>query len=229
MFKNCYHIAEMAEVKRQRTNTSSYELFMAGLSVLAIINILLSRIYSDSTYVIGVIAIMNIPISLFFFGDFLRRMSIADSKTKYFFRDYGWADLLASLPFQGVKLLRLFRIIKAYRIISGIGLRNISKQVKQDWATTALYTIIFVIMLLLEYASIAVLEIEGSNPAGNIKNASDAIWWVYVTIATVGYGDKYPVTNGGRIVGIIVMFVGVSLFGVITGFLANKFLPKSNH
>ena len=219
----------MAEVKRQRTNTSSYELFMAGLSVLAIINILLSRIYSDSTYVIGVIAIMNIPISLFFFGDFLRRMSIADSKTKYFFRDYGWADLLASLPFQGVKLLRLFRIIKAYRIISGIGLRNISKQVKQDWATTALYTIIFVIMLLLEYASIAVLEIEGSNPAGNIKNASDAIWWVYVTIATVGYGDKYPVTNGGRIVGIIVMFVGVSLLGVITGFLANKFLPKSNH
>lgn len=199
---------------------------MAGLSVFAITNILLARIYSDSIYVIGVITIMNIPISLFFFGDFLRRMSIADSKYEYFFKKFGWADFLASVPLQQLKIFRLFRVITAYRIVSNIGLRNIRKQVKQDWATTALYTIVFVIMLLLEYASIAVLEIEGSDSAGNIKNASDAIWWVYVTIATVGYGDKYPVTNGGRIVGVIVMFVGVSLFGVITGFLANRFLPK---
>lgn len=199
---------------------------MAGLSVLAITNILLAIIYSGSTYIIGVLAIMNVPISLFFLGDFLRRMSVAESKSYYFFKDFGWADLLASVPFQELKLFRVFRIIKAYRIIANVGLRNIRKQVQKDWATTALYTIIFTIMLLLEYASIAVLEIEGSNPHGNIKTASDAIWWVYVTIATVGYGDKYPVTNGGRIVGIIVMFVGVSLFGVITGFLANKFLPK---
>jgi voltage-gated potassium channel len=49
-----------------------------------------------------------------------------------------------------------------------------------------------------------------------------------VTVTTVGYGDKYPVTNSGRIVGILLMTIGVGLFGVLTGYLANAFLkPKS--
>ncbi|NCU38745.1 two pore domain potassium channel family protein [Candidatus Saccharibacteria bacterium] len=47
-----------------------------------------------------------------------------------------------------------------------------------------------------------------------------------MTITTVGYGDQYPVTLGGRFVGMIVMLVGVGLFGVVTGYLANKFLPS---
>src|SRR5207245_1017237 len=60
-----------------------------------------------------------------------------------------------------------------------------------------------------------------------ITTASDAVWYVIVTITTVGYGDKYPVTNPGRIVGVLIMVVGVGLFGVLTGFLANAFVaPK---
>lgn len=216
----------MALHREHKQNVSSYELFMAGLSILAILNIALAVIYSNSAYIIGVLGIINFVVSFFFLADFLRCLSIAESKRHYFFREFGWADLLASVPLQQLKIFRLFRLIKAYRIITTVGLRNIKKQLQKDWATSALYSIIFIIILLLEYASIAILEIEGSNPHGNIKTASDAIWWVYVTIATVGYGDKYPVTNAGRIVGVIVMFVGVSLFGVITGFLANKFLPK---
>lgn len=218
----------MHERIHHQQKVSSYELFMAGLSILSIINVALAALFDNSSYVYGVLIIMNIPISMFFFVDFVRRLEQADSKYQYFFKDFGWADLLASIPFQELKLFRVFRIIKAYRLITAVGIRNIKKQLQQDWATSALYFIIFVIMLLLEFASIAILEIEGSNPHGNIKTASDAIWWVYVTIATVGYGDKYPVTNAGRVVGIVVMFVGVSLFGVITGFLANKFLPKSD-
>jgi voltage-gated potassium channel len=84
------------------------------------------------------------------------------------------------------------------------------------------------IILLLEFGSIAVLKAEMTSPSANITTASDAIWWVYVTITTVGYGDKYPVTNAGRLVGMVVMFVGVGLFAVMTGFLANKFLPTSS-
>lgn len=70
----------------------------------------------------------------------------------------------------------------------------------------------------------AVLSAESSAPDANITTASDAVWWAYVTITTVGYGDQYPVTNAGRVVGILVMTAGVGLFGTLSGFLANLFL-----
>ncbi len=216
----------MANLFKRQDEVSAYELFMAGISILAILNIFILLV-ADADYIVNVVRIMNVVFSFFFLADFLRRLAQADSKFGYFFRNYGWADLLASFPLQQLKIFRLFRVIKVVRLIVAVGVRNIKKELFKDWATSALYMIIFLIIALLEYASIAILSIEGSDPQANIHTASDAIWWTYVTIATVGYGDKYPVTNAGRIVGIIVMTVGVGLFGVVTGFLANKFLPKN--
>ena len=72
-----------------------------------------------------------------------------------------------------------------------------------------------------------ILWAEGGNPNANIHSGSDAVWWAYVTVTTVGYGDRYPVTNEGRLIGIALLTIGVGLFGVLTGFLANTFLaPK---
>jgi voltage-gated potassium channel len=69
---------------------------------------------------------------------------------------------------------------------------------------------------------------ERSDADANIKTASDALWWAYVTVTTVGYGDKYPVTNSGRLVGVLLMTIGVGLFGVLTGYLANAFLKPGS-
>ena len=71
------------------------------------------------------------------------------------------------------------------------------------------------------------LAIELQAPTRNIKDASDALWYVYVTVTTVGYGDRYPVTNAGRVVGVLIMTVGVGLFGTLTGFLANAFVSPA--
>src|SRR5690606_3037556 len=68
------------------------------------------------------------------------------------------------------------------------------------------------------------LDVERANPDANIQSPSDAIWWSYVTITTVGYGDRFPTTNWGRFVGVLLMTSGVALFGVFTSFLANTFL-----
>jgi voltage-gated potassium channel len=133
---------------------------------------------------------------------------------------------LASIPIPQLKILRLFRIIKVYKEIRKGGVKLISQGIFKNTASAALYLVFFIILLLLEFGSIAILYAEQNNPASNIETASDAIWWVYVTITTVGYGDRYPVTNAGRLIGMVVMLVGVGLFGVLTGFLANKFLPK---
>jgi len=61
----------------------------------------------------------------------------------------------------------------------------------------------------------------------NIKSAEDAIWWTIVTVTTVGYGDKYPVTTEGRVIGILVMVAGVGLFGTYTGFIASLFVGQN--
>jgi len=100
-------------------------------------------------------------------------------------------------------------------------------EIRGSRADSALYMTIFLVIMVLEFSAMMIISIEGRIPEANIKTASDAIWWGYVTITTVGYGDRFPVTNSGRAVGILLLTAGVGLFGVLTGFLANAFLaPK---
>ena len=79
-------------------------------------------------------------------------------------------------------------------------------------------------ILVLEFGSLEILHVEQNAPGANITTASDALWYVIVTISTVGYGDKYPITNEGRVVGSLIIIVGVGIFGTFTGYLANLFL-----
>ncbi len=216
----------MNKSKEIKSGVSPYDIFIIALTLLSIFNLFLYTVISARN-VLYVVGIIDGLLSFVFFVDFVRRLIAADNKLHYFFQGYGWADLMASIPLPQFKLLRIFRLIKAYGLIKKAGLRTIIQELKQNRASGALYFIFFMIVLLLEFGSIAVIAAERSNPESNIKTASDAIWWVYVTITTVGYGDRYPVTNSGRLVGMLVMLVGVGLFGVITGFLANKFLPSS--
>ncbi len=62
--------------------------------------------------------------------------------------------------------------------------------------------------------------------SSNIRSFEDSIWWTFVTSTTVGYGDRYPVSTAGRITGILLMFFGVSLMGVITGNMASFFVDR---
>ena len=76
---------------------------------------------------------------------------------------------------------------------------------------------------MIIFSSIAILQMEDTAD-GNIKTAEDALWWAYVTITTVGYGDKYPVTIEGKIIAAALMTAGVGLFGTFTGYVASWFL-----
>ena len=135
-------------------------------------------------------------------------------------------DLLASIP--TLRILRLFRIFKAYRLLKKYGGRNILSQLKKHKAESVLYIFIFFVMLVIESEAYFVLMAERSAPNTNIQSSSDAMWWVYVTIMTVGYGDRYPVTTAGRLIGVAVMTMGVGLFGTLAGFIANKLLAPDS-
>jgi voltage-gated potassium channel len=201
-----------------------YEVFIGLLSILSILNLLLLAVFKSYQALQYVVLTMNTVFMPIFLADFCYRLFTAASKSGYFFRNFGWADLLSSLPIAQLKILRVFRLWRVIRLMRNFGLRNLVREFVADRAGNALLTVVFLVFCVLEFGSLAVLSAERSSPDANITNASDAIWWTYVTITTVGYGDQFPVTNAGRLVGVLVMTAGVGLFGTLSGFLANTFL-----
>lgn len=81
--------------------------------------------------------------------------------------------------------------------------------------------------MVVIFSSIAILEFE-TDVNSNIKTAEDAIWWSYVTITTVGYGDKFPITTEGRIIGAILMTTGVGIFGTFTALVSSWFIQNKD-
>jgi voltage-gated potassium channel len=71
-----------------------------------------------------------------------------------------------------------------------------------------------------------VLLCERHATGANIHNYPDALWWAVVTVTTVGYGDRFPVTGGGRAVAVILMLVGIGLIGVLTATVASFFVQE---
>lgn len=199
-----------------------YEIFIILVSILSVINLVVSWIPGLDADAIHVLEVINFFLTVIFLSDFLYRLFTASSKTHYFVRDWGWADLLASVP--ALRILRLFRIFKAYRLLHKYGAKNILAKLRKHRAESVLFIVIFCVMVVIESGAFLVLIAERGAPDANIQTASDAMWWVYVTITTVGYGDRYPVTNAGRLVGFMVMTMGVGLFGTLAGFIANKLL-----
>ena len=203
-----------------------YELFVAAVSILSILNLLLMYVVSDES-LDTVLLVMNVLLTAILFIDFVYRLATAPRRSDYFFRQFGWADLLSSLPFPQVKIFRVFRLVRVAQLLRARGGRLIGRRLLRNRAGSALLSLLLMGILVLEFGSLWMLALEQSAPGANITTASDAIWYVIVTISTVGYGDQFPVTNEGRILGAVIIVIGVGIFGTFTGYLANLFLaPK---
>jgi len=211
---------------RKQPELTNFDLFILALSIFSVIN-LIWLILPVSDAVRNAVTIVDVGISLMFLADFILLFRRAPEKSAFFFKGYGWLDLLSSIPFPALKIVRIFRIARVWRPMRAMGARGIMRRIMVDLAGSALLVAVFLVIVVLQYGAMLMLWAEGGNPNANIVSGSDAVWWAYVTVTTVGYGDQFPVTNWGRTIGILVMAVGVGLFGVITGFLANSFLsPK---
>jgi Ion transport protein len=215
-------LSEEAFAKDELHNPG-YEIFIAALSVLSLVNISLYWLIPDES-LSNVVLMMDGILSLVFLGDFLYRLRTAESKSGYFFRGFGWADLLASVPVASFKILRVFRLVRVVRLLRQSGARHILLSLIRDRAGSALYTLLLIAFLVLEFGSLAILRAEMGAPGANIETAQDSVWYLIVTMSTVGYGDQYPVTSLGRALGSIVIVIGVGIFGTLTGFLANAFV-----
>ena len=216
--------AQARAAARAELKNTAYEIFIGALSILSIFNLVLVYVIAGDSALELVLSVMNALFSAIFLGDFLYRISTAPSAMHYFFRGFGWADLLASLPFPQFKILRLFRLLRVFRLLRELGPRTVGSTLIHDRANSALMTLLLMGILVLQFGSISILYVEEDADGANITSASDALWYTIVTISTVGYGDQYPVTNAGRLIGTLIIVVGVGIFGTFTGYLANLFL-----
>jgi voltage-gated potassium channel len=216
----------MASNSEQKPFKTNYEIFILTLTLLSIVNLLLLLLPIDQD-VKNLAYLIDVGITPIFLFDFFRRLIRAPSKGRYLIEGGGWLDCIGSLPFPVLRLARLYRMWHEYRMLRRLGMRHLWLTFIRSRAESTLLTLLFLTIVVIEFAGIFILVTEGHDPTANIKTASDALWWAYVTVTTVGYGDKYPVTNSGRIVGVLLMTIGVGLFGVIAGYVANAFLQSA--
>jgi voltage-gated potassium channel len=150
-----------------------------------------------------------------FVVDYVVKLVLAPKRLKWFFRhilDF----LLVALPF--LRPLRLMRVAMVWTSVHRVAGRSLRGRL-------AVY-VIGSALLLVFVASLAVLEAERNAPHSDIHNFGQAIWWSFVTITGVGYGDFAPVTVEGRIVAVGLMIAGISLIGIIAATLATWLIAE---
>lgn len=202
---------------------SGFDLFVLALSVFSVVNLVWVLLPTRQS-IDDAIWIVDGMISTIFLADFIVLWRRAENKRTFFFHQFGWLDLITCIPYPALKILRVLRIIRVWRPVHMMGGRGLMKRIRDDLAQSALYFAVFLVIAVLQYGAMLILWAESRTTDANIQSGSDAVWWAYVSVTTVGYGDRFPVTNEGRLIGFFVLAVGVGLFGVITGFLANMFL-----
>lgn len=214
---------EIEQGKHQLIINANYEFFILTLTLLQIINSILWLLLRHRQEE-QVIVLVSVFISLILFGDSAYQLARTPKPLRHLLNFHGWLLWVGSLPLPFFALLRLLRYRLLAKWLKRRDWRSMFDVTIERRAASALLATLLAVIVVFEIAATVILEIESAAPNANIHNASDAIWWTIVTVATVGYGDKYPVTTPGRVIGVFVIVLGVALFSVLTGFLSQWFL-----
>lgn len=216
---------ERENINKHHEKFGPYQIFMLVLCVYAIAALALNTVLSFDEQTRRVIDIADTTICALFFIDFLLNVIKAPNKWQYLYT-WGWIDLLSSIPSidilragRAARILRIFRVLRAVRATKIIATFILERRKESAFMAATLVSILMIIL-----GSLSVLHFEKGIPSANIQTAEDAIWWAVVTMTTVGFGDKYPVTMEGRTIAAMLMICGVGLFGMFSGFIASWFL-----
>jgi voltage-gated potassium channel len=214
-----------------REHSNAYNLFILVLTVfsLTVMVLLLLPLDEQSR---ELLTWYDNAICVIFLADFAYNLTGSKPKRAYFIRQRGWLDLLGSIPSLGVfqltalfRLARLSRLARITRLLRGNNRRELVHDMVVNRGQYATFVTILLAGMVLSVASFLVLQFESRSPDANITTGGDAIWWGFVTITTVGYGDFFPVTALGRMVGVFVMFAGVGIIGALASILASLLVP----
>ena len=161
--------------------------------------------------------------------EYLLRIYSASSRVKFFFSFFGLIDLIAILPFyltlgmdlKSLRAIRLFRILRLFKFLRyGNTMEKIKKSF--NFIKRELFLFTLATLMLLYFSSIGIYYFENKAQPEVFASIFDAMWWSVATLTTVGYGDVYPITNGGKIYASVIVFIGLGLVAIPTGLIASS-------
>lgn len=236
--KRLYEILEIAATGDRISKL--FDIFIMSLITLNVIAVILAtveRLNLQYQYFFRIFEIFSVTI---FTIEYLLRLwtctinknyrNSFTGRIKYIFTPYAIIDLLAILPFylpmiipldlrfiRAVRLFRLFRLFKIGRYSKAVViLKKLLKDKKEE-----LLLVIFIAFILLIIFSSLMYFIEKEAQPEAFSSIPAAMWWGITTLTTVGYGDIYPITTLGKIVGALIAFLGIGLFALPAGILGS--------
>ncbi len=195
---------------------TKYPMAVLGIAwlVLAIVVLTTDVNGSASTVLVGGLFVLWV-ITLV---EYLVRLVVTPDRRGYLRRRWVEPATVAVPPFQSWHIVGIEKV--------GILLREVELRVESVLKHHSLFRVLIAAVATLFIGAWLVLLFEEKAKGSNIHDYPDALWWAIVTVTTVGYGDRYPVTEGGRVVAAILMLVGIGLIGVLTATVASVFVKE---
>ena len=234
--KRIFDIIQIGE----RTDFASrnFDVFIT-LGIVANIAVLFLSTFDSLAAYRGLFDVIEWITILIFCVEYLLRIWTADllyphlprrkAVLKFMFSFDGVVDLLTILPFfflmgaSAFRMLRVVRIFHLFRINAYYDSFNVITEVLAD-KKNQIISSIFIILVLMLASSLSIYSAEHEAQPQAFPNALSGIWWSVSTIFTVGYGDIYPVTSLGRVMAVIITFLGVGVVAIPTGIISAGFV-----
>ena len=205
-----------------------FNLSIKVLIILSMISISLETLPDMRPEFVRKLYLFEVFSVMVFSIEYIARIYAADRKLKFIFSFYGLIDLLAILPFylaigfdlrslRAFRLLRLVRILKFTRYNAAFNRMGDAFRSIQSELTIFFFIILFVLYL----SALGIYYFENPVQPEQFKSVFHSLWWAVATLTTVGYGDVYPVTVGGRMFTFVMLMVGLGLISVPTGLIAS--------
>jgi voltage-gated potassium channel len=213
----------------------SFAFFIQFLIVLSVITFSIETIpnlKSQTRYILNSIEIFCVAI---FTIEYLLRIFVADRKFKFIFSFFGLIDLFAILPFYlsfGVDLrsLRVLRMFRLFRLLKLVRYNNAMRHFTKAMLMAKEQIILFmaITLVLIYFAAVGIYYFENEAQPEYFSSIFDSLWWSIITLTTVGYGDVYPITMGGRIFTFFILLIGLGIVAIPTGIISSSLTKVIN-
>lgn len=205
-----------------------FDYFIQILILISIITFSIESLPDNSEITNTILSIVEIICISIFSIEYLLRIYVAKNPLKYIFSFYGIIDFLAIIPFfvysaidlRPIRTFRIFRIFRALKLVrynrALHRFRIAAKIVKEE-------LILFLIIagILIYLSAIGIYFFENATQPKVFASVFHSLWWAIITITTVGYGDAYPITLGGKVFTFFVVIIGVGIVTIPAGLVAS--------
>ncbi|WP_417377014.1 ion transporter [Gimesia maris] len=217
-------IIEDSDTKAGKT----FDLTIQAIIVLSLVCFsieTLPDLSDESRTLLHVIEIISVII---FTVEYLARVAVASDKAAFVFSFFGIIDLLAILPFYlstglDLRSLRSFRLLRLVRILKLARYSAAAKRFHRAFliAREELALFLFASMIVLYLAAVGIYHFENPAQPEEFSSVFHSLWWAVSTLTTVGYGDIYPVTSGGKMFTFCILVVGLGIVSIPAGLVAS--------